>query len=497
MTRGRSSSLSLRDSWQPLWATQRSPERATLGPRVEQVSRALKKPFMPHQRMIADVAMEIDPETGLLAYREVILVMMRQNGKSEMILPVIAHRSISWPQQRTVYTTNTFGMARQRWEDVHLARLKDSPFGQMLTARMRLQQEAILFSNGSSYSPISTTNKTGGTGDTTDLGVVDEAWVHDDSGVEGALRPTMLTRPQPQIWIMSMVPGPARRAKEAPDTGNSAWLRKKIAKGRAQVKAGLRRDTAFFELGAQPGMDPGDPKTWWSCMPALGYTIPESAIRADFEAMELADFMPEYLSWWDDEAGGWKVIGEGEWELAGDALSFALDPVALAVDVMPDRSSAAICASGHRPDGFVHVEVTGKGGVADARPGVGWALPRLQEIVAGLHHCVIVVNDPLLADACEAAGIAVYRPTLREVAAWCAGFYDGVAGPDVANRNIKHPDQLEMNVAARAAEKRSAGVGAFAWAQNCVLTAASLAVGGLLTQRIHGQQEQQFFGAWR
>lgn len=480
MTRRPRSSNSSQPLCLPRFATARNPDRPSLGPRVGQVAGALRKPLMPHQQTIADVALEVDPVTGLLVYRQVVVVMMRQNGKSELILPVITHRSMSWPEQRCVYTTNTSAKARERWEDVHLKRLKASPFSAMFRTRLQMAQEAVLWNNGSSYSPISATPKTGGTGDSIDLGVIDEAWVHEDSGIEQALRPAMLTRDQPQLWLMSMVPGPTR-AKSI----SSAYLRKKMSIGRAQVKAGLATDTAYFEYSAEEGLDPGDPATWWSCMPALGHTIPEAAVRSDFEAMELGDFTAEYLGWDPNEANrGWKVIGQGEWELAADVESVPLDPVALAVDVLPDRSWAAITAAGYREDGLRHVEVTGSLGEPDYRPGTPWVIPRLREIVRAHGPCVTAITDRALADAAEAAGLEIHRTSMPELAAWCGVFFEAVAGLDVASRRLRHPDQPVLNKAVQDGVKRRVGA-AWAWEHNCILTAASMALGALETPRIH------------
>jgi hypothetical protein len=461
---------------------------------VGNISAALGKPFMPHQQHVMDVGLEIDPLTGLLVYREVVLVMMRQNGKSESLLPLITHRATAWPEQRIVYTTNTAGQARQRWEDVHKRRLEMSPFRSLFSTRLQIGQEALLFNNGSSYSPISTTAKTGGTGDSTDLGMIDEAWVHEDSRLETSLRPTMLTRKQPQIWITSMIPGPERA-----ESIDSAYLRRKIDTGKARVEAGLNTDSAIFYYGAAPGMDPGDPATWWSCMPALGRMIPESAIRADFMAMALVDFCAEYLSWWpDDQSSGWLHISKTDWDLAFDAASAPIAPIALACDVLPDRSSSAICAAGHRADGLLHVELTGADGMADHRAGVGWTLGRMREIRDALGNdrpCVMVINDRALAEAATELGMVVHLPQARDVAAWCGQFFDEVAGPFAPARRLRHRGQAQLDEAVRVAEKRPVG-GAWAWLQNSVLTAASLAVGALLTPRVH-TVDQQFFAAWR
>ena len=174
----------------------------------------LGKPLMPWQRRAVDVALEIDPETGLLAYHTVILIVMRQNGKTEILLPVMTHRCTGFDslgQQRILYTTQTGFEARKKWEDIHKARLERSPFKSLFTTRKRLNAEAFLWVNGSMWSPGSGTAKTGGTGDTLDLGIIDEGWAA-DAKRELAMRPAMMTRLSKQLWICSMVPGRIGRA---------------------------------------------------------------------------------------------------------------------------------------------------------------------------------------------------------------------------------------------------------------------------------------------
>ncbi len=50
----------------------------TLGPRVAETAEALGAPLMPWQRHLVDVVLEADPETGLLARREVVVTVPRQ-----------------------------------------------------------------------------------------------------------------------------------------------------------------------------------------------------------------------------------------------------------------------------------------------------------------------------------------------------------------------------------------------------------------------------------
>jgi len=49
---------------------------------VAEVAAQLGTPLMPWQQYVVDVALELDPETGQLAYREVVLTVPRQSGKA-------------------------------------------------------------------------------------------------------------------------------------------------------------------------------------------------------------------------------------------------------------------------------------------------------------------------------------------------------------------------------------------------------------------------------
>src|SRR6266705_3982215 len=95
----------------PRFGTLRDPDRPTLDPAVGATSGRLRKPFMPHQQYVADVVMEIDPETGRLAYSEYGLTIPRQEGKSTFVEAKAGHRCTATgffgPRQHVVYTAQT------------------------------------------------------------------------------------------------------------------------------------------------------------------------------------------------------------------------------------------------------------------------------------------------------------------------------------------------------------------------------------------------------
>jgi predicted AAA+ superfamily ATPase len=64
---------------------------------------------MPWQQLVADVGTQLveDPETGKLvpAWREVVVTVPRQSGKTTLVLGFEVHRALKWGGgQRVAYT---------------------------------------------------------------------------------------------------------------------------------------------------------------------------------------------------------------------------------------------------------------------------------------------------------------------------------------------------------------------------------------------------------
>lgn len=468
----------------PRFATRRTPSRATLGPRVAEIAEKLGKPFMPWQRDLMNIALELDEHTGLLAYSEVDLVVMRQNGKSESILPLMVHRSmgftaelVAWVRreygvwtpnpgpQRTLYLAQTADDARKKWRQIHKTRLELSKYTESaFTATLAPNKEAFNFINGSIWSPGSTTAKTGGTGESLDLGVIDEAWSHKTNRVETALRPTMLTRPWSQLWVVSMVPGLSRVLPN-----EWGYLRAKIVAGRARVAAGVNEGVCYVEYGAEEGMDPGDPATWWATMPALGHTISEQRIREDYnswkEAGRIVDFCAEYLSI-APVAGSarWQVIDEPVWMNRIDQVSRPIDPIAIGVASTNERSKTSIGLAARREDGNIHVELL------DRIAGVDGAVDVIMELLEDHDICAITVDpagpeasilDHLRARMANEGYVKpLFTPTLRDMCAASARVYDATGQHDPGGDSSDEPktwlfhlDQAELNRAVGLAKK--------------------------------------------
>lgn len=425
---------------------------------------------MPWQKYVMDVALEVS-EDGLPAYHTVILVVMRQNGKTELLLPLMTHRATGWgDNQRILYTTQTASKAREKWEDIHVKRLQESPLAPMFSTRLRLNQEAMMWANGSMWSPGAATAKTGGTGDTLNLGIIDEAWSRPDNRTEVGMRPAMLTQANRQLWLCSMVPGASRA-----QGNDSMYLRQKMRAGRKLVEQGNTSGIAYFEWSAEAGLDPSDPATWWSCMPALGHTIGEANVKADFESMDIVDFCAEYLGWWPQENKPmWQFIREPTWAALRDPDSRIEGRIALGIDIDPARRHASIAVAGKRADGNWHVEVIEPGGTIPANVSdIDWIYSRLPELVER-HNPLSVCMDGKsptrsMLTPMASQGITVDLPNGLEVAGACARFFDAtgqVGGETETATRVRHLGQRSLDAAIAVASKlTSPSNGTFVYAR--------------------------------
>jgi phage terminase large subunit-like protein len=444
---------------------------------------------MPWQQYVADVALEVDPATGRLAYQEIGLTVPRQSGKTTLWLAMMVHRALGFgpptgPRQNILYTAQTRNDARKKFEDEHVQALEGSSLRKLFRTRMTNGSEAILWRNGSKHAITSTTEKAGH-GETLDMGVVDEAFSQVDDRVEQAMKPAMVTRRNAQFGWTSTA-----------GTAASLYLLSKVELGRAVVENDLDKGLCFFEWGADPDADPADPETHRSCMPAYGLTALPEAVANFQRTMKAAEFRRAFLNIADTEAGPEQVVPNQTWADLADVKSSMLDPVAFAADITPARDAGAIAVAGARRDGRMHAEVI------DSRRGVDWIVPRLLELREKWTPCVVVIDaagpaGSLIAPL-DREGVEVYKPSAREAAQACGQFYDAATSDA-----LRHLDQPELNSALAGAARRPLG-DAWAWARKnsssdiSPLVAVTLAMFGHATHaHIPLEEEQPFFAAWR
>jgi hypothetical protein len=447
----------------PLWGTPRRPELPTLGGKVAKVMERLGFTPMPWQRYVWDVALEINPATGILWHREVGLSVPRQQGKTQGLLAVKVHRAQAYKRQRIIYAAQNRSMARERWEDEFWATIEVSRLARYFAIRKANGHEAIIARKTRSRIGITSNTESAGHGPPLDLGVMDELFAHVDDRLEQAFSPAMLTRKMAQLWWAS-----------AGGTEKSVPLNKKRAVGRALIEdlwAALAEDpaaprprTAYFEWFAPEDMPRDDPATWRATLPALGHTVDEDTIRAELQKLDPGEFDRAYLNRTRKATPPPDPnVPRDRWPGLVDKDSKPSRDVALAVDVSQARDYASIAAASLRPDGRVHLEVVAR------RPGTDWVVPALVKLRTLWNPIAVAVPSSgapagSLIDDLVAADIKTpkdkAKPQRGDLAVMRSGDITEACGQmaDAMNQGTaRHIDQVPLTAAVNGARTRRNG----------------------------------------
>jgi hypothetical protein len=431
------------------------------------LAEAMERPLMPWQQYVCDVALEVDDQ-GRFAYHLVVVTVPRQSGKSLTFGLVMDHRALIVPRGRVWFTQQSGKHAVDWLINEHWPLL--AGFVPKVQLRRAAGSEHIKWvPSGGLIRPFPPTPD-GLHSKVSDLVVVDEPWAFDlvrGQQLDQAIVPTMATRPNAQTWKVST----------AGDASSTWWLGT-VELGRAAARTGRTSGVAYFEWSCPDRLDPVDPVSWPLYHPAYGRTIGPEAMTAALDQFGPDEFARAYGNRWVSTLE--RVIPLQAWRAALDdhqALP-AAGRVALGFDVAVDRSDAAIVAAWRDDTGVAHVEV------ADHRPGVGWLVGRLEELVDRWQPRAVVYDaaGPALdvADAAGRAGLTVDGLKAREYAAACLGLLEALIADPPALRYRNHP---ALDSAANDATRRALG-DAWAWGRRqsagslAALTAATVAVWG-------------------
>lgn len=399
---------------------------------------------MPWQRRVLDVALELLPD-GTPAYRNPIVTVPRQQGKTTLVLAVELHRALMWERrQRIYYSAQTGQDGRKKLCDDQMPVIQASSLHQTVGQyRKGIGSEGLIFKNTSRIDVMASSEHSGH-GPVADLGIVDEAFSDVDDRREQAMVPSMMTKRDAQLWVLSTA-----------GTEESAYLKRKEDTGRAAVADGVDTGICYFEWSAEPDAPIDDPATWHSCMPALGYTITEEVVRlALMEALSSGEeglFRRAFLNQWT--VGEERVIPADVWNaVCGDDVT-PDGGLIFGIDASPDRSWGSIVAV----DGEKRAELV------DHREGVSWLVERATELTKKWNARVAVdVKGPAgsIVPELEALGVRVEKYGPTEMAGATARLYDALA-----DRQLTVRRHAALDMAAAGARKRISG-DVWYWARN-------------------------------
>lgn len=388
------------------------------------------------QEQVALVGGELD-ENGLPAYREVVVTVPRQSGKTSLVLGWEVQRAVGWEvPQRIVYSAQSGSDARKKLIEDQTPILKRHKRALGIDRILSgMGNEAVEFLNGSRIHLLASTEESGH-GRTIDLALKDEYFADYDDRRDQALIPAMVTRPAAQMLTTSTM-----------GTEASIPLNRAVERGRAAVEAGRRDGIAYFEWSAEPGADPDDPDVWRTCMPALGITITEAVVRHARDNMTEDEFRRAFLN--NPTGTDQRIIPLGTWDAVCDPTHKPVGNPVFGLDMAEDRSSTSIVA-------FV-------GGVAElVETGLSPSEAVQKGSLLGAKGTVYLDGrSPAasLADSLRANGADVKELTTQDMAEACGGFYD-----DVLEQAIKIRRHPALDAATANARKRTVG-DAWVWAR--------------------------------
>lgn len=435
----------------PRFATARTESRKTMGGMITALARILGWFLMPWQQLVADVALEVDPE-GRPYYREVRLTVPRQQGKTVLLLLIMVLRCLKFgPDQRVVFTMQDGLSARKKLFEDFVPILERSRLRHLIEIRRSNGSESVRWPNGSLWSLL-TAKASSGHGFTVDLPILDEAALQADARIEQAVLPGMATRTHAQWWLTGT----------QGTTDDGEWFNEKVDAGRELVQQGVNSGVAFFEWSAPADCDPADEEVWWACIPALGHTIEIEVVRAAFMSMPADEFKRSWLNIRQDRraTAPWKVIPQHAYEMCGtgtveagraaDPVLAAGTPLIFGLEVAQERVSSVIGVCGLNQDDVPQIELV------DNRNGTDWVLDRLAGLSTEEGFVGVAIDTKSEAatfiDKLEARDINVIRISTDDRARYAAGLLDAfkVFG-------VRHRDQEALTAAASGAVKRNYG----------------------------------------
>lgn len=433
------------------------------GLEVVELARTFGREHDPEQQLVLDL-MYAERRDGRHLTLEFGLVVERQNLKTFTAesaaiadLFLFDNELVAWTAHRFSTTQESFARIVGIVENYdHLRRrVKRITTGN--------GDEAIELLSGARLIFLARSNVTG-RGLTGDVLFFDEAFAL-SAGMMGALMPTLSSVPNPHIRYLS-----------SPGLANSAHLRDLRDRGRPGHVDPSKGDPSLTWL------EWGDPRAWQGCKadpcshhrsvegcalddrsrwfasnPAMiRGRISEEFVAAERRSLSWEEFARERVGWWDEPRGesaftseAWEDGLDEESDIEGGHEEFALD-------VAPDQSAASIAVAGLTSDDATHVELTGRDGEVDSRPGMEWVVPVLADMrKRGVVDRIAIAAGSAaeaLAPAIEKLGLEVVRIPETQVSAACGHLYGLVSG-----RRLRHVGQEELDDAVTNARRVDVG----------------------------------------
>lgn len=283
----------------------------------EAAAKQLGIKLMPHQRLAARYLQAMGTG-GRWLYPEVAVIMSRQNGKSEELLPLIKARIDAG--RRVLHTAQNRTLPREVF-----VRLAQHYVGREETLEVRYAngQEVIRLAGGGRYTLVAPRPSARGFG--VDDVIIDEVREAHDFALVAAIRPTLTASKNPQIVYLS-------------NAGDEESVVLNDLKRRGERSSRL----CYLEWSASPERAVDSLEGWQEANPALGRTIRLETLLDNFNSLPPAVFETEHLCRWVVSMLP-RLVSAASWEGCAGELPRQVRPaMGVSLDASGSRAAAAI-----------------------------------------------------------------------------------------------------------------------------------------------------------
>lgn len=305
-------------------------------------ARALGIEPMPWQETAAKYATAVDG-AGRWTYREVAIVVGRQNGKTTLSKPLIVGRLKAG--RHIMHIAQVRELPRIMFEQIADALEATAPGlfptrrGKIIWPRRGGGSESIVLANGGSYR-IAAAVSGSARGHSIDDLLIDELREMDSFDVINSAKPAQRFSDNPQTIYLS-----------------NAGTETSMVLNSLRTRGPLDPSLAYLEWSADPSYDADDRRGWVQSNPAVGPEYPQVLrdLETDYVAAKLggnlAGFETEALCRWVPSMRE-RLVDEYAWMACQGPLGDPIRPV-MAVSMTPDGKRAAAAMAWQRPDSSV------------------------------------------------------------------------------------------------------------------------------------------------
>jgi len=287
--------------------------------------------LLPWQMFLAHEICKVD-ESDRWYFKEVGVIISRQNGKSTFMQLMILWRMFAMGQKLQVHTAHKLTTSSEIFWKIDDTIQNNLSLAEQFFKKYETKgSQEIKLKDGARYLVRANNSAARGIA-APDTIYMDEVREYKDDEVWSSLRYTQMATPNPQALIFS----------NAGDQ-HSIILNRLRERGLAAA-AGADDRIGWFEWSAEPGCDIRDKSAWAQSNPSLGHTISlenlETAMSDD-ESIVRTELLCQWVSVVNP------AINPSNWAAAADK-NLKLDKEAetwMAIDLSPDRKAGALIAA--------------------------------------------------------------------------------------------------------------------------------------------------------